>query len=119
MQDVQNWTANPSDLEMIPDKVTTIRHIGSSQAEQAVSINGEFYSGSHYMLVNRDGVSRMIASRDLLTTDTLWSSDTNSWTPIVELTISDIPHEVISINCEPYDMFYTDHFLVYDGYQTE
>jgi hypothetical protein len=119
MQDVQNWTANPSDLEMIPDKVTTIRHIGSSQAEQAVSINGEFYSGSHYMLVNRDGVSRMIASRDLLTTYTQWSSDTNSWTPIVELTISDIPHEVISINCEPYDMFYTDHFLVYDGYQTE
>jgi len=119
MQDIQNWTGNPSELQMVPDKVTTIRHIGSSQAEQAVSINGEFYSGSHYMLVKRDGISRMIASRDLLTTDELWSSDINTWTPIVELTISDIPHEVISINCEPYDMFYTDHFLVYDGYQTE
>jgi hypothetical protein len=119
IQDVQNWTGNPVDLQMMPDKVTTIVGIGSSTAQQSVSINGEFYSGSHAMLVKRDGVSKLLASRDLLDTDELWSSDTNTWTAITELIISDIPHEVISINCEPYDMFYTDHFLVYDGYQIE
>jgi hypothetical protein len=61
----------------------------------------------------------MILTRDLLDTDELWSTDTNTWTPITELIITNLIHEVISINCEPYDMFYTDHFLVYDGYQTE
>jgi hypothetical protein len=93
--------------------------LGTSQASQSVSVNGEFYSGSHTMLVKRDDIARMVPSNELLDTDQLWSADTNTWTPITELIISDIAHEVISINCEPYDMFYTDHFLVYDGYQIE
>ena len=114
-----NWTGNPEDLQMIPDKVTTIVNIASSQAQESVSVNGEFYSGSHGMVVKRDGIARIIVTRDLLDTDELWSADTNTWTPITELIISNIAHEVISINCEPYDMFYTDHFLVYDGYQLE
>ena len=70
------------------------------------------------MLVKRDNVAKMIASIDLLDTDELWSTDTNTWIPITELIVSYIPHQVVSINCEPYDMFYTDHFLVFDGYQT-
>ena len=119
LQDIQNWEGDPSMLTMVPDKETTIMHIGTTTAEESVSINGEFYSGSHYMLVKRDGTARMIASIDLLQTDELWSADTNTWTPITELVISLVPHQVVSINCEPYDMFYTDHFLVYDGYQTE
>ena len=118
-QQVINWTGNPEDLQMIPDKVTTIVNIASSQAQESVSVNGEFYSGSHGMVVKRDGIARIIVTRDLLDTDELWSADTNTWTPITELIISNIAHEVISINCEPYDMFYTDHFLVYDGYQLE
>jgi hypothetical protein len=93
--------------------------LGGSQASQSVSVNGEFYSGSHTMLVKRNNVASMVESADLLDTDELWSTDTNTWTPITELIISSIPHEVISINCEPYDMFYTDHFLVYDGYQID
>ena len=119
LQDVANWTGNPADLQMVPDKVTTIVGIGSSQAQESVSVNGEFYSGSHAMLVKRDNVAKMVASKDLLETDELWSSDTNTWISITELIISNIAHEVISLNCEPYDMFYTDHFLVYDGYQIE
>jgi hypothetical protein len=118
MQDVQNWSGNPEGLSMVPDKETTIMHIGTTTAEESVSINGEFYSGSHYMLVKRDGDAKMLPSIDLLNTDELWSTDTNTWTPITELTITYLPHQVVSINCEPYDMFYTDHFLVYDGYQT-
>ena len=119
LQDVQNWTGDPTTLQIVPDKVTTIVGMGSSQATHSVSVNGEFYSGNHTMLVNRDGVAKMVTSIDLLETDQLWSADTNTWTPLTELIISEIAHEVISINCEPYDLFYTDHFLVYDGYQIE
>jgi hypothetical protein len=118
-EDIQAWSANPANLVAIPDKETTIVNIGTSTAQVSVAINGEFYSGTHYMLVKRDNLASMIASEDLLDTDELWSADTNSWTPITELIISYIPHEVVSINCEPYDMFYTDLFLVYDGYQIE
>lgn len=118
-EDVYNWSASPEGLNIVPDKVTTITHLGSSQASQSVSVNGDIYSGSHTMLVKRDGIAKMVNSSDLLDSDHLWSTDINNWTPITELIISEIPHEVISVNCEPYDMFYTDHFLVYDGYQIE
>ena len=113
------WVDGTTNVVAIPDKETTIVAIGTSTAQVSVGINGEYYSGTHYMLAKRDNVSKMIASEDLLETDELWSADTNSWAPITELIISYTPHEVISINCEPYDMFYTDRFLVYDGYQIE
>jgi hypothetical protein len=43
-EDVYNWSSSPESLEIIPNKVTTITHIGSSQASQSVSVNGEIYS---------------------------------------------------------------------------
>jgi len=95
LQDVENWTGDPSALTMVPDKVTTIVGMGTSQATHSVSVNGEFYSGKHTMLVNRDGVARMVTSIDLLETDQLWSTDTNTWTPITELVIAEIAHEVV------------------------
>ena len=61
----------------------------------------------------------MILSANLLITDKLWSTKTNSWDDIVDLVITEIPHEVVSINCEPVDMFFTENFLVYDGYQID
>jgi hypothetical protein len=71
------------------------------------------------MLAKRDGVAKMILSADLLTTDKLWSTQTNSWTDIVDLVITEIDHQVVSINCEPLDMFFTQDNLVYDGYQID
>ena len=71
------------------------------------------------MLVKRDGTASMVASRDLTNTDELWSTDTNTWVAITELAISAVSHQVVSINCEPYDMFYTKNFLVYDGFREE
>ena len=114
---MEAWTQNPGDIEIIPDKQTTIMQLGTSTAAVAVMVGTELYSGSHYMLTKRDDVAKMIRTEDLLITDKLWSTDTNSWIEITNLVVSSVPHEVVSVNCEPYDMFFTDHFLVYDGYQ--
>ena len=118
-EQMEAWTQNPEGLQIVADKETTIMNIGISTATVAVMIGNELYSGTHYMLTQRNGVAQMIKSEDLLTTDKLWSTDTNSWIDITELVITSVPHEVVSINCEPNDMFFTDHFLVYDGYQIE
>ena len=118
-EQMEAWTQNPEGLQIVADKETTIMNIGISTATVAVMIGNELYSGTHYMLTQRNGVAQMIKSEDLLTTDKLWSTDSNSWTDITELVITSVPHEVVSINCEPNDMFFTDHFLVYDGYQIE
>jgi hypothetical protein len=118
-QEMEAWTNDPENIVINADQTTTIMNIGLSSATVTVMIGNELYSGTHYMLTQRGGVAQMIKSEDLLITDRLWSTGINAWTDITELVISNVPHEVISINCEPNDMFFTDHFLVYDGYQIE
>jgi hypothetical protein len=93
--------------------------IGLSNAPVVVMIDNETYSGTHHLLAKRDGVAQMILSADLLTTDKLWSTQTNTWIDIVDLVITNVEHQVVSINCEPLDMFFTENFLVYDGYQID
>jgi hypothetical protein len=93
--------------------------VGLSDAPTLVMIGNEAYSGTHYLLAKRDGVAQMILSSNLLTTDKLWSTKTNSWYDIVDLVITSINHKVVSINCEPLDIFFTENNLVYDGYQID
>jgi hypothetical protein len=113
------WTNDPENMTIVPDKTTTVTRIGLSIASVAVMIGNETYSGTHHMLAKRDGIAKMILAADLLTTDKLWSTQTNSWIDIVDLVITEIEHQVVSINCEPLDMFFTEDNLVYDGYQID
>jgi hypothetical protein len=48
-------------------------------------------------------------------TDKVYNYNTSSWEDITVLKKADIPHEVVSINCEPYDVFYTERMLVHDS----
>jgi hypothetical protein len=118
-QDMQSWTCSPESFAVSERTTTTVTHVRTTTVTVSVLINGELFSGTHYMLSKRDGVVKMIATQDLLVSDELWSTENNSWTAINQLIIKDLSHEVVSINCEPYDMFFTDKFLVYDGYQVD
>ena len=113
------WTNNPDNLTIVPNATTTVKMVGLSNAPVVVMIDNETYSGTHHLLAKRDGVAQMILSANLLTTDKLWSTQTNSWTDIVDLVITNVEHQVVSINCEPLDMFFTENYLVYDGYQID
>jgi len=118
-EEMKSWSSDDLNFSLSETLTTTVTHVATSVVNVSVIVNGELYSGTHYMLTKRDGVIKMIPTRDLLVSDELWSADTNFWTPIDLLIIKEISHEIISINCEPYDMFFTDKFLVYDGYQVE
>ncbi len=113
------WTNNPDSLAILPNETTTVKMIGLSNAPMVVMIGNEAYSGTHHLLAKRDGVAQMILSANLLTTDKLWSTQTNTWIDIVDLVITNVEHQVVSINCEPLDIFFTENFLVYDGYQID
>jgi len=110
------WTNNPDSLAIVPNQTTTVTAVGVSNASVVVMIGNETYSGTHHLLAKRDGLAQMILSANLLTTDKLWSTQTNSWTDIVDLVITVMDHQVISVNCEPLDIFFTENYLVYDGY---
>jgi len=109
---IQSWNVPVEGFSLSELTTTTVVNVQESRAEISVLINAELYSGAHFMLAKRDGIVSMTQAKNLLMTDELWSTASNTWVPITQLIIKPMPHQVISINCEPYDMFFTEYFLV-------
>jgi hypothetical protein len=108
-----SWSDNNPNI--IPE-VTTIANIYKTQSAYAVVINEDIFSQYHYILIKRNGVSKFETSVNIVKeTDLVYSYDTSSWEPIYLYEIVQAPHDIISINCEPYDMFFTERMLTHDS----
>ena len=107
------WSDNNPNI--IPE-ITTIANIYKTQSAYAVVINEDIFSQYHYILIKRNGVSKFETSVNIVKeTDLVYSYDTSSWEPIYLYEIVQAPHDIISINCEPYDMFFTERMLTHDS----
>jgi hypothetical protein len=107
------WSDNNPNI--IPE-VTTIVNLYKTQSAFAVVINEDIFSQYHYILIKRDGVSKFETSVNVVKeTDLIYSYDTSSWEPIYLYEIVQVPHDIVSINCEPYDMFFTERMLTHDS----
>jgi len=107
------WSDNNPNI--IPE-VTTIANLYKTQSAFAVVINEDIFSQYHYILIQRNGVSKFETSVNIIKeTDLVYSYDTSSWEPIYLYEIVQAPHDIISINCEPYDMFFTERMLTHDS----
>jgi len=114
-ENVMNWIAN-NDLNSLEIVETTVTSVTEYTAPVFVSVNGDGFSGSHLLLTNRDGEVRMRFAEDLLESDLVWSTESNTWTNILALEKISYSNNVIGINCEPYDVFFTEKTLTHDGY---
>jgi hypothetical protein len=94
---------------------TTITALSAHVVDRVIVINGNKYSISHYILVKRDGASKFINVVDVVDTDLIYSPTFADWQPIIELRESEGKELVITINTEPYDIFFTDNALVHDS----
>jgi hypothetical protein len=113
--DVLAWNlSNPNELDLSNTVVTTITEIVSGTSDLLVFINGDGFSGSHGILVQRDGSALFIKAKDILETDMVWSLVENSWVDVSILEKYEAEHQVWSINTEPYDIFFTENMLVHD-----
>jgi len=113
--DIVDWNTSLT-LDLSNTVVTTINGIGRYINEVGVVINGDIFSGTHFILVERDSVAKFVASADVVDTDLIWDFENNVFTAITQLEKYYSPHEVITINCEPYDLFFTEKTLTHDGY---
>jgi hypothetical protein len=96
---------------------TTITSIATRNADCIIVVNGETYSDSHYIFIKRDGSSRFVNVKDLLLTDLVYSTETHDWVEVLQVdVIPNVSYPVVCINTEPYDVFYTERFLVHDSY---
>ena len=94
---------------------TTITALAAHIVDKVIVINGNKYSISHYILIKRDGVAKFVNVTEVLESDQVYSPTFADWQPIVELRVSEGKELVITINTEPYDVFFTDNALVHDS----
>jgi hypothetical protein len=114
-EEVMNWVS-VNGLDSLEITETTVTTVTEYTAPIFVSVNGDGFSGSHLLLANRDGEIRMRFAEDLLESDLVWSTELNTWTEIVALEKIAYSNNVVGINCEPYDIFFTEKTLTHDGY---
>jgi hypothetical protein len=93
---------------------TTVVSVGSRPVTQAYLINGDLFSQSHYILTKKDGVSRFIKASDMDNSYLVYNRAEQGFVNITEFEVLDYEDTVFSINCEPYDNFFTQNMLVFD-----
>ena len=85
--------------------------------EGAVVINGNKYSKQHFVLIKRNNEIQFQPSAEVLETDLIFSPAESGWVAITDYKITDQKELLISIDVEPYDVFFTDNALVHDSYK--
>jgi hypothetical protein len=96
---------------------TEVTSIARSTVDELYIVNGDLFSPSHYILVRRNDVYTLTRADSLEPSDLVYDGSVNDWEPI--LTYESVPltsgTEVISLRCEPYDLFFTEHMLTWNG----
>jgi len=104
-----DWNSNPSIVE------TTVSSIEIRDHENFIFIDGDTFTPNHNILSKKNGIIKFISASEIDTSYQIYSYEQASFVNIelVEaITIAD--GKLISINCEPYDNFFTKTMLVYD-----
>jgi hypothetical protein len=111
---LQNWSS--SSAQIAPAETTIVAMAARISDEGAVVINANKYSAEHFILVKREGQIQFQGAKDVLETDLIYSPSENDWIAITDYLITDQKELLVSIDVEPYDLFFTDNALVHDSY---
>jgi hypothetical protein len=109
------WTSSDLTLNASNIVETTVVGINSHPSSTTYLINGDLFSNSHNILIKRDGVASFKRVSDILMTDMVYSTTELGFVNIIELETIEHEETVYSINCEPYDNFFTSGMLVFDA----
>jgi hypothetical protein len=110
---IENWNPENPEIEVV---TTTIWQMRRYVSDWAIIINYDIFSETHYILIKRDGRAEFVDVLDVLETDLVYSYEHRDWTEIFLLEKIEAPHEVVCINTEPYDVFFTENMLVHDSH---
>jgi hypothetical protein len=110
--DLIEWTAQNPHINLVETEIVGLR---TRTSRWAIIVDSDIFSDSHYILVNRSDVTKFVKAIDLERTDLIWSNTYHNWVSIGVLKKVDVDHEVVSIDCEPYDIFFTERMLTHDS----
>jgi hypothetical protein len=106
------WDSQNPQINLVETEIVNLRtHV----SKWAIIVDGDMFSDTHYILVKRNDVTKFVKAIDLETTDLIWSNSDQNWVGIGSLRKVEVDHEVVSIDCEPYDIFFTERMLTHDS----
>jgi hypothetical protein len=111
---LQNWSVNSANIS--PAETTIVAMAARISDDGAIVINGNKYSLQHFILIKRDGQIQFQPAANVLETDLIFSPSENDWKEITDYKVTTQKELLISIDVEPYDVFFTDNALVHDSY---
>ena len=110
--DLIEWIAQNPQVNLVETEIVNIR---TRISKWAVIVDSDIFSDTHYIMVKRGEVTSFVKALDLEDTDLIWSYAERNWVSISILKKVDVNHEVVSIDCEPYDIFFTERMLTHDS----
>jgi hypothetical protein len=110
--DLIAWAAQNPHVNLVETEIVSLRNRIS---KWAIIVDSDIFSDSHYILVKRGDTTSFVKAIDLEHTDLIWSYAERNWLAIGVLEKVDVNHEVVSIDCEPYDIFFTERMLTHDS----
>jgi hypothetical protein len=110
--DLINWTSENPYVNLVETEIVGLRYRTS---KWAVIVDSDIFSDTHYIMVKRGDTTTFVKAMDLEHTDLIWSYSERNWISISVLEKVDVNHEVVSIDCEPYDIFFTERMLTHDS----
>ena len=111
---LHNWSAENALINT--EAETTIVAMAARIVDGAIVINENKYSKAHWILIKNNEEIKFKNVTDVLQTDLVFSPSINDWIPVEQYIEISSKEMVISINVEPYDLFFTDNALVHDSY---
>jgi len=110
------WEVDSSTLDLsAANRVETqIMAMDIVAEDEFIYIDGDLFSKSHYVLVQKGQATKFIKAVDVDTSYKIFSPDTNTFVDISLVEMIYMNLDKVSINCEPYDNFFTTKMLVFD-----
>ena len=113
-EELEQWIP-PTDFNTLEIVTTTVNAITTHQVPTMYYINGDAFSNNHLVLCKRGSEIKMLRTGQILQSDLVWNHDTQTFVEILQLESVEYPVNVVNINCEPYDVFFTEKTLTHDG----
>lgn len=93
---------------------TTVISKSISEKSDFVYIDGDMFTQTHYILARKDGATSFVRAGDIDTSYEKYSYSEQGFVPIEIIESVQVTMQKVSLQCEPYDNFFTEHMLVLD-----
>jgi len=117
-QSILEWLGT-GDLSLIPNTTTTVTSLTTHPTTNLININGDKFTQSHLVLIKKDGIEKFVVSSQIVESDLVWSYESSTFVPITQYEITESVVNSITINCEPFDIYFTEHHITHDGINSE